>query len=529
MHRLVVLTVLAAVIITLPFFSHAQQADPGLLAFDRSDYAGARRLLTPRAEQGDAEAQFILGVIYYNGSVVVPDAGRAAEWFRKAADQGHVRAQASLGYLYLEGIGTPKDEARGIALLREAAERGHPSAHYHLGRAYEEGLGVPRDFAAALDWYRKGAALGERQAQRDLGLLTMDGLAGPKDLEAGARLIQAAAERNDQKAQCALANLYDAGRGVPKDLRTAEAWFLICLTGPEPMEDKRLAAMATRFVGSAANPASRAETVNRMRELQIQPIAADAPKDPISAALVRRDFAYALQHLPPLAEQGDRWAQSNLGWLYFAGEGTPKDREAALRWFRASAAQGYGQAEMVLGFIEPDGVASTGWYRKAADHGENSAQFVLGDRYALGEGGLSVDPEAAHGWWLKSAAQGHSEAQYRLANQYATGTGTARNVAEAVRWARESARQGEARAALLLGQLLIEGGEGVPKDPYQAYLWLAVVADGKSSARPAAAKARDEAAGQLKRAQIDEAKPEISSLKRRVVRKPKGAPRPPGD
>ena len=49
------------------------------------------------AEQGDADAQFNLGVLYKNGRGVAVDAVKAALWFRLAADQGHASAQFSLG------------------------------------------------------------------------------------------------------------------------------------------------------------------------------------------------------------------------------------------------------------------------------------------------------------------------------------------------------------------------------------------------------------------------------------------------
>ena len=41
-----------------------------------------------KAEQGDADAQYSLGVIYRQGQGVAPDDVEAARWFRLAADQG---------------------------------------------------------------------------------------------------------------------------------------------------------------------------------------------------------------------------------------------------------------------------------------------------------------------------------------------------------------------------------------------------------------------------------------------------------
>lgn len=65
--------------------------------------------LRARAEQGDALAQFSLGVLYDMGQVVPQDHVEACKWFRKAADQGHSSAQFNLGVAYADGMGVPQD------------------------------------------------------------------------------------------------------------------------------------------------------------------------------------------------------------------------------------------------------------------------------------------------------------------------------------------------------------------------------------------------------------------------------------
>jgi TPR repeat protein len=49
------------------------------------------------AEQGDAQAQYNLGIMYDNGQDVPQDYTAAASWYRKAAEQGHAQAQFNLG------------------------------------------------------------------------------------------------------------------------------------------------------------------------------------------------------------------------------------------------------------------------------------------------------------------------------------------------------------------------------------------------------------------------------------------------
>jgi hypothetical protein len=61
------------------------------------------------ATQGDAEAEYQLGVRYDEGEDVLKDDAQAVQWFQRAADQGNVDAQAHLGAYYWAGRGVPRD------------------------------------------------------------------------------------------------------------------------------------------------------------------------------------------------------------------------------------------------------------------------------------------------------------------------------------------------------------------------------------------------------------------------------------
>ena len=57
------------------------------------------------AEQGDIQAQCILGEHYYTGQGVEQSDKKAVEWFQKAAEQGYAQAQYNLGFSYAWGKG----------------------------------------------------------------------------------------------------------------------------------------------------------------------------------------------------------------------------------------------------------------------------------------------------------------------------------------------------------------------------------------------------------------------------------------
>ena len=62
--------------------------------------------LQPLAEQGYAEAQNNLGMMYYFGDGVPQDYQEAVKWYRKAAEQELAKAQFTLGAMYGNGEGS---------------------------------------------------------------------------------------------------------------------------------------------------------------------------------------------------------------------------------------------------------------------------------------------------------------------------------------------------------------------------------------------------------------------------------------
>jgi TPR repeat protein len=113
---------------------------------------GTINALKQKAEQGEAEAQTKLALLYYVGKGVPRNWAEAAKWFRKAADQGDAWAQLRLGDLYHLSHGVPQNDAEGAKWWRKAAERRLPFAQFSLGRRCYFGQGVPQDDAEAYFW-----------------------------------------------------------------------------------------------------------------------------------------------------------------------------------------------------------------------------------------------------------------------------------------------------------------------------------------------------------------------------------------
>jgi len=136
--------------------------------------------LQRRAEQGDASAQFELGMMYYEGRGVPRDYEEAAIWFLKSAQRGYVGAGFLFGKICLEGKvqrNNPDPEyvkKEGLFWLENDAKKGLVDAQLYLGKIYSEGDVVERDVAEAYKWYKMAAAQGNEEAVKKLDELEKD-------------------------------------------------------------------------------------------------------------------------------------------------------------------------------------------------------------------------------------------------------------------------------------------------------------------------------------------------------------------
>lgn len=183
----------AGVALHVPLFSG--EGAGGFEAYVRGDYAEALAELRPLAEQGDAAAQYTLGLMFANGQAVTHDDAQAVRWYRRAAEQGHASAQRNLGIMYSTGRGVAQDAAEGVRWYREAALQGRADAQRRLALMYLSGKGVPRDDAEAVRWFRKASEQGDEYAQYRLGVSYAEGRGVAKDPVRALKWLNVAASR----------------------------------------------------------------------------------------------------------------------------------------------------------------------------------------------------------------------------------------------------------------------------------------------------------------------------------------------
>jgi TPR repeat protein len=229
-------------------------------ALARGDYVTVAKLLRPLANQGNADAQANVGLMYATGQGVQRDDVEAVKWFRMAAEQGVAEAQKNLGLMYLNGRGVQLDSAQAMMWFQKAGLQGHAQAQYNVAVAYERGDGVAQSFAEAVKWFRFAADQGDAEAQYSLGKRYRNGEGVTRDYSEAVKWFRRAAEQGVADAQNDLGVEYAGGRGVPKDVVQAYMWAsLSAAQGNAGSNELR------KLVAKEMKPAQIAEAENLFR------------------------------------------------------------------------------------------------------------------------------------------------------------------------------------------------------------------------------------------------------------------------
>jgi TPR repeat protein len=192
--------------------------------------------------------------------------------------------------------------------------------------------------------------------------------------------------------------------------------------------------------------------------------------------------SFASETLRTKAEQGDAFAQCELGLYYLLGLGVNKDEAEAAKWLRRAAEQQNTSAQSSLGsmYLEGRGVPKDykegiKWLRKAAEQGDAEGQRILGEAFRDGLG-VPKNGREAFVWLSKAADQGGDLAQTDIGIMFREGNGVLKNGTEAVKWLLKAAGR-YYYAQYQLGQMYSQG-DGVPKDDAEAYKWYLLASAG---------------------------------------------------
>jgi TPR repeat protein len=152
------------------------------------------------ADEGDAEALYILATVYFKGSRVPRNFKKAAELYTRAGELGLALAQIHLGEMYFDGTKVPQNDRQALRWYQVAALQGMPNAQFGMGRIYAEGQGAPQDFGIAARWYEQAAMQGHGKSQHELGLLYAAGAGVPQEAQNAYKWLALAASQGITEA-----------------------------------------------------------------------------------------------------------------------------------------------------------------------------------------------------------------------------------------------------------------------------------------------------------------------------------------
>ena len=178
--------------------------DESLTMEERSDAVSEMDKL---AENGDMYAQHLMGKLWRDGPLLIPDSVEARYWFKRAAEQRHLVAQYSLAKLYLSDDLEVRDTRKGMNWLYTAAVNGSSYAMYRLAKECLKGELIEKDTAHAVEWFTKSAERGNQYAQYMLGKLYLAGREVLHDEEQAVHWLSQSAEQGNQYAQYLLNHL----------------------------------------------------------------------------------------------------------------------------------------------------------------------------------------------------------------------------------------------------------------------------------------------------------------------------------
>lgn len=431
----ILFAVLFAALLVVP--ASAQDFKVGLDAYDQGDFSAALKEWEPLAEQGDARAQFNLGVILFNGQGVPHDPQKAVEWYRAAADQGYGAAQASLSFMYQTGQGVLQNYIQAHKWLSLAASHGveaRKTLDNLAAKMTAEQIAEAERAAAA--WQPRLSETSPAQGEKAVG-----------DAEPGTRALAAATGPSREQVREVQSQLSSLGYEVgPADgvagprtraaVREFQGQNSLPVTGA--VNEDLIAQLVAEI--SSGKPAIREEEIAAP-----EPEEANAPSQPAAAASPSSDqtqdcdrlAAHPADALLPAGVEGVAFGDIDAGRAIEACEAALALNAGDMR-YQLQLARSLHKAERLEEAVV--------YYQQAGLQGHPLAQKTLGFAYANGLG-VTQDYAKTAQWHLMAAEQGDSDAQHNLGYLYAGGQGVGQDIIEAHMWYNIAAAHGNADAA----------------------------------------------------------------------------------
>jgi TPR repeat protein len=354
-----------------------------------------RRAATHRGPEG-LEAEFLLGILYFNGKHVDKDVDLAMASFRRAAKGGHLNAQKTLAHLLKGQSGVDRGDIEAVSLHTAMAERKRKSTQDLFGNSGYKGekkslpkhssylrevsspliaseqfdigcafgsctIGWGTDTERAELWYMRSAKQGYAPAQFNLAMLIV-GERGKSDFEHAIEWYRRAADQGDVWAMHRLGDLYMDARFDRNEDKAIGWWTLAADIGCVWSQFALSECYLGRHGGALRNGELEIKWLNQAAEQDHKTAQYRMARRFREGHGVPRDlrrardwYLRAAEHSPVWNKRSFRFetalARIHLTKIYRDGDGVDENLQAAFFWASRTAAMSTSKVDEVAGII----------------------------------------------------------------------------------------------------------------------------------------------------------------------------------
>lgn len=278
-------------------------------AMCRADYEEAFKYVSEASEAGWTEADYLLALMYREGTGVERSIEKAEEYLIKAGEAGHMRAMTSLADMYNEGKYVSRDPKKAYIWYLRSAQAGFLKSQYQVASMLASGNGVEKDEEAAKQWYARYSSNALSESRRS----AMDTLRARRaDTATSLDLLKAGSMSYHTQSMVALAGKYETGRDVRKNEEAA-------------------AQLLERATAAGGTPRSH------LAQMYLDGIG------------VEKNTDRAFELFRQAAQFGDASAMYGLAMMYKDGISCEESQESYRRYMRMAAERGNRDAKLVVG------------------------------------------------------------------------------------------------------------------------------------------------------------------------------------
>ena len=199
MKRLFLATVALFILVGITYWTLGEKPDMSPEVLKQMKIISRFKETLPKAEAGNAQAQYDVAVMYETGDGTKIDKKEAVKWLLKASEQGHADSRFKLGWMYANGLIVRQDYFVAAKYYRLAATfNNHTDAQYRMGELHFNGRGVEHDYGKAISYYRQAANKGHAAAQFILSAMYEEGWGVKRDLVTAYVWLTLAMQKRDE-------------------------------------------------------------------------------------------------------------------------------------------------------------------------------------------------------------------------------------------------------------------------------------------------------------------------------------------